>query len=156
MTQDEIFMLEAIKEAKLGGEEGNWPIGCVLVVDGKIVSKAHNTGYTEGNRLAHAELKVLVDARQILEDAKGKATLYSTYEPCPMCFGAIVLMKIGKVVTGINLDNSGCLDLRAHLPEFFQQPKFQFEVVRGVLAAECEAVFRQGKIGEKHLTSLSK
>lgn len=154
MTIDEKFMFEAIKEAKIAGEEGNWPIGCVIVVDDKIVAKAHNTGYSDKNRLAHAELKALVSARELLEINKGKSILYTTYEPCPMCFGAIVLMKVGRVVAGINLDNSGSLDLKNHLPHYFQQPKFQFEITRGILAEECKKVFEAGTIGFQHLQKI--
>lgn len=153
---DEHFMREALKEAKIAGEEGNWPMGCVVVINGEIVAHAHNTGYTENNRLAHAELKALVEARKVLETAKGQAVLYTTYEPCPMCFGAIVMMKIGRVVTGVDLDQSGCLDMKNNLPSFFQQPKFQFEITRGILAEECARIFKEGRVGEKHLSKLTK
>lgn len=154
MTADEQFMYEAIKEAELAASEGNWPMGCVIVVNDKIVARAHNTGYTDKNRLAHAEIKALVQAKDILENHKRVATLYSTYEPCPMCFGAIVMMKIGRVVTGVDLDKSGSLNLKEHLPEFFQQAKFSFEITRGVLGEQCEKVYNSGKIGKKHLTKL--
>jgi tRNA(adenine34) deaminase len=148
---DEQFMSQALEEARTAGNESNWAIGCVIVIDGEVVAREHNTGYTDGNRLAHAELKALVEARELLEQNKGKATLYTTYEPCPMCFGAIIMMKIGRVVTGIDLDNSGCLGMKEALPPFFQQEKFQFEVTRGVLAEECERVYKQSQVGKKHL-----
>lgn len=151
LATDEHFMREALKEAKIAGKEGNWPMGCVLVIDGQIVGREHNTGYTESIRLAHAELKVLLRAKDELEKHKGKAVLYTTYEPCPMCFGAIVMMKINRVVTGIDLDHSGCLDLQQHLPSFFQQPKFKFEVTRGVLAEECKNVYESSLVGSHHL-----
>lgn len=151
MTTDEHFMSEAIKEAEIAAAEGNWPMGCVIVVDDEVVARAHNTGYTDKNRLAHAELTALTLAKESLERHKGAATLYTTYEPCPMCFGAIVMMKIRRVVTGVDLDHSGSLDMKNHLPEFFQQPKFQFDITRGVLADECERVYRLGKVGSEHL-----
>ncbi len=156
MTTDELFMLQALKEAELAGSEGNWPMGCVVVVNDQIISRAHNTGYADKNRLAHAELKALIAAKDILEQHKQAATLYTTYEPCPMCFGAIVMMKIARVVTGVDLDHSGCLDLQASLPLFFQQPKFTFEITRGVLADECKKVYEQGSIGAQHLVKLTK
>lgn len=155
MTKDEAFMQEAVKEAKVGGQEGNWPMGCVIVVNDQIVVRAHNTGYTDKNRLSHAELKALIEAREVLEVHRREATLYTTYEPCPMCFGAIVMMKIGRVVTGVDLDQSGCLGLKDHLPGYFQQDKFQFEVVRGVLKQECKEVYESGKIGQEHLKKIT-
>lgn len=151
MLNDEFFMAEAIKEAEIAAQSGDFPIGCVLVINNEIVGKSHNTGYSDKNRLAHAELKVLLNTQALLEEHKGKATLYSTYEPCPMCFGALVLMKIKRVVCGIDIDQSGCLDIKQHLPAFWRQPKFDFQVTRGVLADECKAVFSKGKMaGDYH------
>lgn len=153
MTKDEQFMSEAIKEAELASKEGNWPMGCVIVLDDQIIARAHNTGYTEKNRMAHAEIKALTQAKDILEENRGKATLYTTYEPCPMCFGAIVLNKIKRVVSGIDLDQSGCLDMQETLPAFFRQPKFHFEITRGVLADDCKQIYFSGKPVEKHKKS---
>lgn len=153
MTIDEQFMSEAIKEAELAVSEGNWPMGCVLVLDGKIIARAHNTGYTDKNRMAHAEIKALTEAQATLEANRGQVTLYTTYEPCPMCFGALVINKIKRVVTGIDLDQSGCLNLQDHLPPFFAQSKFHFEITRGVLAEECKAVYLKGQMIEKHKES---
>lgn len=150
---DEYFMKSAIQEAEKAAREGNWPMGCVIVVNDKIISRAHNTGYTENVRLAHAELKALLLAKDELEKHRGEATVYTTYEPCPMCFGAIVLNKIKRVVTGINMDESGCLSLQDHLPAFWAQPKFHFEITRGVLAKECLAVYLKGQMIEKHKES---
>lgn len=150
MTQDEHYMQAAVAEAEIAAEEGNWPMGCVIVVDNQIVARAHNTGYTDKNRLAHAEIKALTQVKDLLEKKRGQATLYTTYEPCPMCFGAIVLNKIRRVVTGIDLDQSGCLSLQDHLPPFFAQEKFHFDITRGVLAEACRAVYLKGKMIKKH------
>lgn len=150
---DEYFMREAIKEATLAIAEGNFPIGCVIVLDNQIIARAHNTGYSDRNRLAHAEIKALTMAKDILENNRGKSVLYSTYEACPMCFGAILLSKIGRVVSGIDLDQSGSLDLQKHLPPFFTHPKFHFEVTKGVLKTECRAVFMKGKMVNKMIKS---
>lgn len=153
MNNDERFMREAIKEAETAASEGNWPMGCVVVLDDKVIARAHNTGYTDGNRMAHAEIKALTEAKDILEANRGKAVLYTTYEPCPMCFGAIVINKLKRVVTGVDLDQSGCLGLQDCLPPFFAQSKFRFEIARGVLAEECKAVYMKGQMIEKHKES---
>lgn len=153
MLDDNHFMSLAIQEAQKAADEGNWAMGCVIVLDGKVIAQAHNTGYTDKNRLAHAEIKALTDAKDILEEHRGEAILYTTYEPCPMCFGAIVLSKLKRVVTGIDLDQSGCLGLQDHLPAFFKQEKFEFEITRGVMAEECKAVYLKGKPVEKHKES---
>lgn len=155
MTADEQFMIEAVKEAEIAAAEGNWPMGCVLVLDNEIIARAHNTGYTDANRMAHAELKALTEAQRLLEANRGKVILYTTYEPCPMCFGAIVINKIKRVVTGIDLDQSGSLRLQDYLPPFFAQRKFHFEITRGVLADECTAVYYKGRMIKKHLAAIS-
>jgi tRNA(adenine34) deaminase len=153
---DEVFMRLAIEEAQHAAAEGNWPMGCVIVLDDQIIARAHNTGYSEANRMAHAELKALESVKDILEQHKNELTLYTTSEPCPMCFGAIVLMKVKRVVVGFDADQSGSLDLQEHLPPFFAQPKFHFEVTRGVLAAECREVYEAAVVGRKHLQKVSK
>jgi len=145
MNEDEIFMNEAIQEAKLALNEGNWPIGCVIVLDNKIISKAHNQVYSKNNKLAHAEIQALQEAQSILLQNKKKATLYTTYEPCPMCFGATILSRIKRVVSGINVDNSGSMHLKEHLPKLFRLEKFDVEFVQGILSKECYEVFVKGE-----------
>jgi tRNA(adenine34) deaminase len=149
-TADERFMMEAIAQAERAAVEGNWPVGCVVVFRGEIVARAHNTGYTDHNMFAHAEIKALSAVSDLLDAYRDEAILYSTYEPCPMCFGAIVASKIRRVVYGANIDGSGALSMADHLPPFFRQDKFKFEITGGVLAKECADVFLSGKIGKRH------
>lgn len=146
---DENFMREALKEAEIALSEGNWPIGCVIVLNGKIISRAHNQVYSKKDKLAHAEMIALQQAKEILHENKGKAILYTTYEPCPMCFGASVLNRIKKVVCGIDLDNSGAMYFRDNLPLLFKQEKFSLEFKTGVLAEKCHEVFIQGEPTKK-------
>jgi tRNA(adenine34) deaminase len=147
---DEAFMRMAIQEAEIASRENSWPIGCVIVIDGKIVAKAHNTEASTNNRLNHAETLALFSAIHILDENKGRATVYTTYSPCPMCFGALVISKIQRLVVGIDINQSGAISMQEHLPPFFQQEKFHFSVTTGVLEKECEDVFLKGKIVEEH------
>jgi len=142
---DQNFMEEAIKEARLALDEGNWPIGCVIELDGKIIARGHNLVYSTKNRFGHAEMLALHKANDILNDRPNEAVLYTTYEPCPMCFGACILGKVKKVVCGIDLDQSGAMYFREHLPLLFKQDKFHVDLERGLLADECAEVFLQGK-----------
>ena len=146
---DENFMKEAIKEAKIALSEGNWPIGCVIVLDGKIISRAHNKVYSNKDKLAHAEMLALNKAKDILRENKREATLYTTYEPCPMCFGASILSRIKRVVSGIDLDNSGAMHLKENLPLLFKQDRFYVEFTNGILADECYRVFIKGEPAKK-------
>lgn len=146
---NEYFMKEALKEAEIALKEGNWPIGCVIVLDGKIIARAHNQVYSKKDKLAHAEMLSIKQVQDILRENQDKATLYTTYEPCPMCFGAIILNRIKRVVSGIDLDNSGAMYFRENLPLLFKQDKFSVEFTNGVLADECHGVFIKGKPTKK-------
>ena len=146
---DEYFMKEALKEAEIALKEGNWPIGCVIVLNGKIIARAHNQVYSKKDKLAHAEMLSIKQVQDILRENQDKATLYTTYEPCPMCFGAIILNKIKRVVSGIDLDNSGAMYFRENLPLLFKQDKFSVEFTNGILADECHEVFIKGKPTKK-------
>jgi len=148
---DEQFMREAIKEARLALEKGNWPIGCVIELDGKIISRSHNHVYSDKNRFGHAEMLALQAANDILTEHPKEATLYTTYEPCPMCFGACILGKVKRVVCGIDLDQSGAMYFKEHLPVLFKQDKFHVEFEQGVLADECAEVFMKGEPTKKLL-----
>jgi len=142
---DTDYMKEAVKEAEIALKEGNWPIGCVIVLDGKIISRSHNQVYSKKDKLAHAEMLALKLASDVLNKNHNKATLYTTYEPCPMCFGASILSRIKKVVCGIDLDHSGAMYFRNNLPLLFKQNKFSVEFQNGILADECYNVFIQGE-----------
>lgn len=141
--------MEAIKEAEIAFKQGNWPIGCVIVLDGKIISRAHNLVYSKDNKLAHAEILAIQKAKDILKENPKKAILYTTYEPCPMCFGASALSRIKKVVCGIDLDNSGAMYFRKNLPQLFKQKKFSLEFETGVLKEKCREIFIKGEPTKK-------
>ena len=151
---DEKFMREAIKEANKTSKRGNWGIGVVVVIDNKVVGRGGNSKFSDKNRMSHAEIKALTQAKDILEKNRSKATMYCTYEPCPMCFGAALVMKIKKVVVGVDLNKSGSLELRHHLPLFYRQSKFKMKVTRGILAKECKEACLQSKPGIKHFSKL--
>lgn len=150
---EELLMKEAIKEASLALNEGNWPIGCVIELDGKIIARGHNRVYSAKDRFGHAEMIALRETNDILNEHPNEATLYTTYEPCPMCFGACILGKVKKVVCGIDLDQSGAMYFKDHLPLLFKQDKFRVELERGLLADECAEVFLRGEPTKKLISA---
>lgn len=144
--EDEFYMKEALEEAKLALKEGNWPIGCVIVLDGKIISRARGQTHSKKSKLEHAEINALKEVQETLRKNKNRATLYTTYEPCPMCLGAIILNRIKRVVSsGVDIDKSGAMHLKENLPEAFKHERFKIEHTTGVLTKECEEVFMQGR-----------
>ena len=144
MKDDQNFMNHALAEARCAIMEGNWPIGAVVVLNNKIIAKAHNEVFTNKCKIDHAELIALKQCQDKLLKHPNQATLYTTYEPCPMCFGACVLSKIKRVVSSLNIENSGAMYLKDHLPKLFTQDKYNIEFTHGVLAKECYKVFIQG------------
>lgn len=136
-VQDEYFMKEAIAEAQKAEARAEVPIGAVIVLDGEIISRAHNLRETEQNAIAHAELLAIEQACEKLGTWRlENAVLYVTLEPCPMCSGAIILSRIKKVVYGASDPKGGCAGTLMNL---LQDERFnhQSEVISGVLEKEC-------------------
>jgi creatinine deaminase len=96
------FLLEAIREAEQGVQEGGIPIGSVLVIDGKVVARGHNRRVQRGSAVLHAEMDCLENAGRLTAADYARSTLYSTLSPCDMCSGAVLLYKIPKVIVGEN------------------------------------------------------
>lgn len=128
---DKFYMEEAIKEARLASEVGDVPVGCVIVINGEIVSRGHNLRHHKKNTLYHAEM-IAIDLacqklnRWILDDA----TIYVTIEPCLMCSGAILQSRIKRLVYGQNEVKAGCAE---SIINVFENTKFnhQVEVTKG-------------------------
>lgn len=151
---DKEFMREALKEAALAQKENNWAIGCVIVLDDTIIARGHNEVYSSKNRLAHAEINAIAALQAEHFEYTGKdLTLYTTFEPCPMCFGAILMSGIRNVVSGVNFDNSGATASIEHIPLFFTQPRFRTTFTTGVLAKECAQMWAKSWPAEKYVES---
>ena len=128
---DEGFMREAVRQAKKAGKLGDVPIGCVIVKDGKIISRGYNRRNADKTVLSHAEITAkLGDWR--LEDC----TLYVTLEPCPMCAGAIVQARVPTVVIGSRNPKAGCA---GSVMDLFHQKglNHQVDLREGILGEIC-------------------
>ncbi len=137
MTQDEQFMHKALVEAQTAFDEGEIPVGAIVVCQGKIISRAHNLTETLTDVTAHAEMQAITAAANALG---GKyltgCTLYVTVEPCPMCAGAIGWAQIPRIVYGAPDEKRG---YRKFAPNVFH-PKAT--VVSGVLEDECRSLMQ--------------
>jgi tRNA(adenine34) deaminase len=137
ISLDEEFMREAIIEAKKAEAKLEVPIGAVIVIDGKIIAKAHNLRECEQNAIAHAELLAIDQAcKEIGSWRLENAELYVTLEPCPMCSGAIILSRIKRVIYGATDPKGGCAGTLMNL---LQDDRFNHksEITSGVLESEC-------------------
>lgn len=139
---DAKYMKEAIRQAKKAYAIGEVPIGCVIVRDGKIISRGYNRRTIDKNTLAHAELAAIKKASKKLNDWRLEGcTMYVTLEPCQMCAGALVQSRIDRVVVGCMNPKAGCAGSILNL---LQMPEFnhQVELETGVLEEECSQMMK--------------
>lgn len=135
--RDEFFMREAIKEAKKAWAKEEVPIGCVIVLNGEIIARAHNLRESKQLPTAHAEILAIEEAcRKTGSWRLEGAELYVTLEPCPMCAGAIIMSRIKRVVYGASDPKGGCAGTFMNLLED-ERFNHQSEVAPGVLVDEC-------------------
>lgn len=137
MNRDEQFMRAALEEARIAYEEGEVPIGAVLVYDGRIVSRGHNQTEQLSDPTAHAEL-LCISAASTYLDAKylPECQLYVTIEPCAMCAGAIRWARVREVIYGAGEDKFGY-----HIYSTDIIPR-RCTVRGGILAAEARALMQ--------------
>jgi tRNA(adenine34) deaminase len=110
-VDDEGFMREALDEARRGAAAGEVPVGAVVVMDGAIVSRAHNAPIALADPTAHAEVLALRAAGEKRGNYRlGGATLYVTVEPCAMCCGAVVQARVARVVYGARDPKAGAVE----------------------------------------------
>lgn len=132
VVSDEIYMKEALKEAHKALEQGEVPIGAVIVSNGRIIGRGHNLTERLNDVTAHAEMQAFTAAANYIG---GKylhnCTLYVTMEPCVMCAGAAYWTQITRIVFGARDDKRGFSTVGGHV----LHPKTT--LMTGVLEAEC-------------------
>jgi len=140
---DVFFMRMALKEAQIAADNGEVPVGAVIVHNDKIVGKAHNQVELLRDATAHAEMIALTQASAALGDWRlNNAVLYVTKEPCPMCAGAMVLARIGRLVFGMSdIEHGGAVSLFNIANN--QALNHRIEITPGVLEFECRTIIRE-------------
>lgn len=129
---DNYFMQEALKQARQAYQQGEVPIGCVIVCNDKIISRGYNMTEQLKDSTAHAEILAITSAEQTLQSKYLKdCALYVTIEPCLMCAGAIFWSQISKVVYGAK-------DYKRGISLYIDQPYHpKTKIIGGVLEEEC-------------------
>ncbi len=137
MSDDERFMREALEEARLAAEEGEVPIGAVVVCDGEVVARAHNRRETDLDPSAHAEFSAMVAASRALGRWRlSGCTVYVTLEPCLMCAGLMVNARIDRCVYGAADPKGGALGTLYDVSHD-SRLNHEFGVESGVLGEEA-------------------
>ncbi len=136
---DEHFMRQALAQAQIAFEEDEVPVGAVVVINNKIISRGYNQVEKLNDPTAHAEIIALTSAFNFLGSKYlPEATLYVTVEPCLMCAGALYWSKIGRIVYGASDEKNGYLHITKETSPF--HPKT--ELTPGILDEECAALMK--------------
>lgn len=131
------FMRQALEEARLAFEEGEIPIGAVVVCRGQIIARAHNEVERLKDPTAHAELLAITAATEYMGGKfLSDCQLYVTVEPCVMCAGALFWARLGEIIYGAGEEKFG---YRHYAPDIFPR---RAKVRGGVLAEEAAELMR--------------
>ena len=136
----EAYMAIALDLAQAARSAGEVPVGCIIIDrKGKIIGRGQNRRETEGQATAHAEIRAIEEACRTLGDWRlGACSIYVTLEPCPMCAGAIINARIGKVFYGAQDPSIGACGsvLNLFMERFGHSP----QLVGGILKTQCAAL----------------
>ena len=136
---DERYMRMAIDQAYIAEENGDVPIGCVIVYENRVIAKAYNQREQLHDPTAHAEIVALTQAAEFIGNWRlHGCTIYVTLEPCPMCAGALVLGRLDRLVYGTDDPKTGAVK---SLYTIVQDDRLNhcLDVTEGVLRDDCKA-----------------
>jgi tRNA(adenine34) deaminase len=143
MNKHEIYMKQALAEAYKAFDDGEVPVGAVIVHNGQIIARAHNQIKMLKDPTAHAEMIAITQAAAHLANERlNECDLYVTIEPCSMCVGAMILGRFRAVIYGANDPKTGACGSAIDLtkPGLFNH---DLEVVSGILEPECRTVIQE-------------
>ena len=140
--QDQQYMRMAIDQAEIAAENGDVPIGAVIIYKGQIIGKAYNQREQLNDPTAHAEIIALTQAAEFVGGWRlDGCTIYVTLEPCPMCAGALVLARMDRLVYGCDDPKTGAVKSLFNIVQD-NRLNHQLEVSSGVLAEECSKLLQ--------------
>jgi tRNA(adenine34) deaminase len=155
MMEEQLFMNKALELAGQAEDEGEVPVGAVVVLNGEIIGEGYNRPISTSDPTAHAEIVAMRDASHRLANYRlTDADLYVTLEPCAMCAGAIVHARIRRVVYGASDPKGGAAGSVFDLLPSDDRFNHKVEVTAGVMADECSRLlshfFRRRRMEKKH------
>src|SRR4051794_37377633 len=142
LQSDHFFMGEALRQAGRAFEAEEVPVGAVVVREGRIIARAFNQVELLKDATAHAEMLALTQAEEAMGDWRlADCTLYVTKEPCPMCAGAIVHVRLARVVFGASDPKAGAAGSALNLLQF-PTLNHHCAITSGVREPECRSLLQ--------------
>ncbi len=142
LVTDERWMREAILLARTAGEQGEVPVGAVLVCDGEVTGRGFNSPIGRADPTAHAEMIAIREGSAASGNYRlSNSTLYVTLEPCVMCAGAMVNARLGRLIFGARDLRFGGVRSKFRLADS-ELLNHRVEIVEGVLGGECLALLK--------------
>jgi Cytosine/adenosine deaminases len=136
-------MREAIRLAKKAYQNGDVPIGCIIVYKDKIIGRGYNRRNKDKTTLAHAEILAIKKASKMMGDWRlEECRMYVTLEPCQMCAGAILQARIPEVVIGCMNPKAGCAGSVINLLDM-DGFNHRVDITKGVLEEECSNLMKE-------------
>ena len=149
IQSDHYFMGEALRQAGKAFAAEEVPVGAVVVRNGRIIARAFNQVEMLKDATAHAEMLALTQAEEALGDWRlSDCTLYATKEPCPMCAGAIVHVRLARVVFGASDPKAGAAGSALNLLQF-PTLNHRCSITSGVRESECRALLQTFFAGKR-------
>ena len=143
LQQHDRWMRLALAQARIAFEEGEVPVGAVIVHDGRVIAEGYNQREALQDPTAHAEMIAITQAAQSVGSWRLlDCTLYVTLEPCPMCAGAIVQSRLPTVVYGTTDSKGGACHTLFQITSDTRL-NHQCTVLGGVLREECRAILQE-------------
>ncbi|MFI5353422.1 MAG: tRNA adenosine(34) deaminase TadA [Candidatus Binatales bacterium] len=140
---DEAFMALAIEQARIAADEGDVPVGAVVVAEDRVIAAAHNRPISLSDPTAHAEILAIRQAAKALSTYRlTGATIYVTLEPCVMCVGAMIHARVVRLKFGARDPKAGALGSVYDLGRDGRL-NHQLEVSAGLMEPECAAILRE-------------
>ncbi len=135
-------MVQALKEAKKAHDEGEIPVGAVIVKEGKIIARGHNKRVKSGDIFSHAEMLALKKASKKIGDWRlSDCEMFVTLEPCAMCLGAAINARIKKIYFGAYDEKGGCCGSVADLTKLAML-NHKTEAEGGIMQEQCSLLLK--------------
>ena len=142
-AEDEKYMRAALREAETAAEEGEVPVGAVIVHDSRVIGRAHNMREILHDPTAHAEMIAITQAAEALSAWRLEGTtVYVTLEPCPMCAGALVLARVSRLVYAAPDPKAGACGTLYNIVDDARL-NHRIKVTSGVLADEAKTLLQE-------------